>query len=229
MNYFVLDTETTGATNNTYGNPFTQSNKLCYVGCWTNLYHDWMLDVGRNPYGESMAQISGYMDQSELVVGFNIKFDLHWLRRYGSGNIVGKNLWDCQLAYFIMTGQKHPYPSLNDISEYYGLGQKLDIVKTEYWDKGIDTDQIPPEIVKEYLKQDVMLTAQIFEKQREELKNNPQLKKLIWYNCQDLAVTAEMEWSGIKYDMIKSTQIGDQLQLKIQEIDKELHRLINEK
>jgi hypothetical protein len=69
---------------------------------------------------------------AEILVGFNIKFDLHWLRKYGI-NFVGKRVWDCQLVHFILTGQQDTYPSLNSVAAYYDLGSKLDVVATEYW------------------------------------------------------------------------------------------------
>ena len=69
---------------------------------------------------------------------FNGKFDLAWLRRYNI-DFSSCRIWDCQLVHFILTGQKESYPSLNEVAEYYGLGTKLDQVKEEYWNNGIDT------------------------------------------------------------------------------------------
>lgn len=226
MKYLVLDVETTGATNDTFGNPFTADNRLVYFGGWSGSYWDFPIIYGNVPYGHSINQINRGIHGAELLVGFNIKFDLHWLRRYSCldwSNL--PDIWDCQLAHFILTGQTAPYPSLSDVCEYYGIEGKLDVVKTEYWNKGIDTDQIPEDVLREYLKQDVMVTQQIFELQKQELQKNPQLKRLIWYNCQDLKITAEMEWNGIKYDIKKSMEKGDFLEKRISEIDRSLSGL----
>jgi len=225
MNYSVIDTEVSGATNGTIGNSFSSGNKLVSVGCLNGVYLDWIVDRQGNPYGMALPEIHS-VTSGLILVGFNLKFDLHWLRRYGAVGLPFGDLWDCQAAHFIITGQKNPYPSLNDVSEHYGLGQKLDIVKTEYWDKGIDTDQVPVDVLLEYQKQDVLLTEQIFLKQIEYLKDKPQLKRLIWYTCQDLAVTAEMEWNGIKYDLKKSMGIGDGLADEIRRIDKMLRDVV---
>lgn len=226
IDYCVVDVECSGATNGTVANPFTRDNKLCYFGLWDGSYSDWLLDIGTLPYGDVIPQINQRIKVVSLIVGFAIKFDLHWSWRYGVRSWFGKNLWDCQLAHFLITGQQHKYPSLNEVAAHYGLGQKLDVVKTEYWEKGIDTDQIPADIVREYLKQDVMLTQQVFLKQIEDLKDKPQLKKLVWWNCQDLATTWEIEKNGIKYDMERSIEIGDQLQNRINDIDSSLQAIV---
>lgn len=42
------------------------------------------------------------------------------------------------------------------------LPRKLDIIKLEYWDKGIDTTEIPYEILKEYTIQDGESTLALF-------------------------------------------------------------------
>lgn len=227
MKYSVIDTETTGAVNNTHGNPFSQSNKLCYCGFWDGSYRDWSIDVGTSPYGPAMEDIDAQISKSPLLVGFAFKFDLHWLRRYGVSLRLDQNIWDCQAAHFILRGQKDPYPSLNEVAAHYGLGQKLDVVKTEYWDKGIDTDQIPPEIVLEYQKQDILLTDKVFQKQIEELKDKPQLKKLIWNTCQDHKVTAEMEYNGIKFNTQKSMDLGLGLEERIRQLDSRLRSFTN--
>lgn len=226
MTPLFLDVETTGATNDTYGNPFTDSNKLCYVGLLNSNYKSWVIDFNNEPYGHKIIDISKILRGSSIFhCGFNIKFDLHWLRKYGCIDTYQIPVWDCQLAHFILSGQKAKYASLNDVLEYYGLSPKIDIVKTEYWDKGIDTDKIPTEIVEEYLQGDVEKTAQVFEKQKKELEDKPQLKKLIWHSCQDLLTTAEMEWNGLKYDMGQSKTIGSQVEERIWTIDKTLNGL----
>src|SRR5690606_27629138 len=82
------------------------------------------------------------IEDATLLIGFNIKFDLHWLRRYGIRPNDKVRIWDCQLAEFIITGQQGAYPSLDGCCEKYGLGQKDDRI-SEYWKLGVDTTDIP--------------------------------------------------------------------------------------
>jgi DNA polymerase I-like protein with 3'-5' exonuclease and polymerase domains len=99
---------------------------------------------------------------------------------------------------------------------------KYDKVKLEYWDKGIDTPDIPLEVLEPYLEQDVRSTWKVFQKQIEELLGNEQLKRLIWYGCQDLLATQEMEWNGLKFDLDRSLKLGEECLDHIREIDRKL-------
>jgi DNA polymerase I-like protein with 3'-5' exonuclease and polymerase domains len=133
-----------------------------------------------------------------LVVGFNLKFDLHWSRRVGCP--MPKQIWDVQLAEFILSGQTIRYPSLEGVAQSYGLGGKESVIEREYWDKGIDTDNIPPDVLSRYCKRDIELTYQIYLKQKERFAENPKLLRLFKLQCEDLLVLLEMEANGQVYD-----------------------------
>ena len=217
MRSLVLDVETTISNK---GNPFDESNKLCYVGllnadktqCYTIEYDD-------EPYRHKLEEIQKEIDQAEILVGFNIKFDLHWLRRYGI-NFVGKRVWDCQLVHFILQGQQDSYPSLNGVSEYHDLGSKLDVVATEYWSNKIDTPNIPKEILEEYLIGDLHLTQKVYDKQLEEFaKCAKPMQRLISLHNQDLMVLEEMEYNGLLYDEHKAAILAKELEQQIKDID----------
>lgn len=154
---------------------------------------------------------------ADLVVGFNLKFDLAWLRKLGIDIFKIKKIHDCQLAEFILEDQKNPYPSLEETAIKYGLGHKLDIVKLHYWDKGINTDEIPWEVLSEYAEQDTDLTYLIYLKQLEQFDKYPNKFKLFKLACQDLLVLLEMEWNGLKLDSDlckeKANQLKEELSL----------------
>lgn len=163
MNVLTLDVETTISNK---GNPFDQTNKLVCVGV------KYLLDgkeLGNTIYYnlsniDELSDIQDDIFNADILVGFNIKFDLHWLRRIGI-DFTGKRIWDCQIGEFLLNNQLTPYPSLDGAAEKYGFPKKLDVVKTEYWDKNIDTSDIPREVLSEYLKQDLILTEQVFKVQ----------------------------------------------------------------
>src|SRR5579872_2583284 len=225
MRLCIFDDETT--TKNK-GNPFTRSNFLCSVGILVVddgievLYKD--LNFLINPNQELLDTIQKELDLADLVIGFNIKFDLHWLRRYGI-KFDDIKVWDVQIAEFIISNQKNTYPSLDDTGEKYGQGRKLDIVKTEYWDRGIDTPDIPAYILAEYLEQDVRLTYLCYLHQLTVLNDNPKKRRLISLSCMDLLVLEEMEWNGLKYEREKSILLGDRLAVEVQMVDKRLGEL----
>lgn len=213
INVLILDVETTTSNK---GQPFDQMNKLVCVGL------KWL---GKEPYisyGNEAKQ--EWFDQADMLVGFNIKFDLHWLRKEGI-DFSKCRIWDCQLGEFLLNNQKTPYPSLDQAAEKYGLEKKLDVVKTEYWDKGIDTDQIPTSILSKYLTQDLNLTEQVFLKQAALFKDNPKYP-LFKLQCMDLLVLEEMEWNGIYFDTKAAREKAVGLEKELDEIYKAITNLV---
>jgi DNA polymerase-1 len=156
------------------------------------------------------------VDEADLIIGFNFKFDYHWLQKIGV-NLSEKRLWDCQVCEFVLERQRNPYPSLDETSEKYSLGRKIDVIKTEYWDKGIDTDQIPWPILKEYAVQDAVLTYRVYETQQQHI-TTPRMRALLSLMFADLHILAEMEKNGITYDEELCATRGSELDAKINEI-----------
>lgn len=221
MKILTFDVETTTSNK---GNPFDETNKLVCVGLKRS-------DRIKNDilYSDTYAwrePLQREINQADLIVGFNIKFDLHWLRKIGI-DFSGKKIWDCQLGEFILENQKNPYPSLDQAAEKYGLPKKLDVVKTEYWDKGIDTDNIPRNILSEYLNQDLLLTEQVFLKQRELFQtSNKDQFKLFRLHCMDLLILEEMEWNGIVFNTEKAQQKVCEIKDELETIYKEFNGLL---
>jgi DNA polymerase-1 len=206
----ALDTETTIYNN---GNPYDSRNKLvCYS--WA----DYLGYGGAELWDGFSIDLRPY----DLVVGFNFKFDLHWFEKEGV-SFDGVEIWDVQIAEFIISCQTNRLPSLNDVCQKYGLPLKKDVVKTEYWDKGIDTDQIPWDILREYAAHDAWLTLQCYYQQIKEM--TPAQIKLCKLQCQDLKILREMECNGVPFDEnlchTKSLELDD----KISAINRELSQI----
>ena len=218
MKTLTLDVETT-ITNT--GHPFTKDNKLMLVGLDGHRVYD--IEFSADPHRESLEEIQVAVDSADVLVGFNIKFDLHWLQRYGI-NFKHKRIWDCQLVEFMLRNQSNPYPSLNGVAEYYEIGTKLDEVKENYWKNGIDTDKIPLNILTDYLNQDVDLTYKVYEKQVAELElpDHVNKKRLISLHNQDLLVLQDIEYNGLQYEYQHSITLGDELDEHISKLDNKL-------
>jgi len=209
MNVIALDTEITTWHK---GHPFDPRNKLvCYSYAAPER-------VGAHKWPDK-ERLQAYINQYDLYVLFNAKFDLQWFVKEGL-TYDPKKVWDCQLAHFIMTNQTHRFPSMNEVAEYWGLPQKPDIVKTEYWDKGINTDEIPWEILEEYAIHDAETTLAIYHKQNAELSGRK--RRLFLLQCQDLSLLREMEANGIPFDEELCQTRAKELDDKISEINKQL-------
>jgi len=210
---FTSDFETTTFNK---GSPFDLRNKAICLG----------IQVDRNageaifrPFTENIQQT---INEASLLVFFNAKFDLHWYTNIGI-TFEPCKIWCCQLAEFLLSRQTLSYPSLEEVASRYGLGNKLDIVKLDYWDKGIDTDQIPEAILSDYVKQDVALTYSIYLKQIKEFSNRPiALYKLFRLCCDDLLFLLEMERTGLPYDIDLCLKRSKEIEQKIEKIHLEL-------
>lgn len=221
--YLVIDIEGPIFNN---GHPFTPRNRLSLVGLFDgSSYHVYDIEHSGRPYGDAIKAIQALVDAADVLIAFNSKFDLHWLRRYGI-KFLHKKLWCLQYAEFCISGQVWAYPDLQTASILRGGVGKSDYIEKNYWSKGIETIHVPWHELKDYNEQDCKVEWDLFWAQVEFLKANPQLKKLIWHGSQDLLVTEEMEWNGLKYDLEKSKRIGDELLGMVGNCDSDLSKLI---
>lgn len=213
QNPVVVDVETTTAAK---GNCFNYNNRLVTI----------QLKCGDSPpiiltkenFNESVAILAA----ASVVIGFNLKFDLHWLQR--ELGFRAQCVWCCQLAEFIFSSQSWKYPDLNTTLLNYGFEPKLDVVKTEYWDKGIDTDEIPFDILAEYGAYDVEGTWNVFKKQVERFKTDKVNQfRLFRLHCNDLVVLQEMEFNGIVYDEASSKRRSQELLKQINHLEGQLN------
>ena len=215
MTPLILDVETTIFQK---GHAFAARNKLCYVGTYSE---GSSVFVGTPTI---LPDIGRQIVSASEVVGFNIKFDLHWLRREGIG-IGNRRVWDCQYAHFLLSGQREKYPSLDGVLNHYGLPPKMHVVEEEYWSKGIDTPNIPPEIMLEYLATDLERTYQVYVKQKEDFGKNPRLYSLFRLACADLLVLAEMEYNGLILDLDETLKKKLETIESLKKIEEQLNQL----
>ena len=211
MNILTLDVETTISNK---GNPYDSTNRLvcysyhCVDECsavqWTN----------RTP--TKLLNLLGWAD---LVLGFNFKFDAHWLTRHGI-SFQDKKIWDVQIAEFILSRQTNRFPSLNETCIKYGHPTKRDAVKEDFWDKGIDTDKIPWEILSDYAAFDAHLTYLCYCSQIKLM--TPEEIKLCRIQCEDMMILMEMEQNGLPFDEELCDKRSKELDSEIESLKAEL-------
>jgi DNA polymerase-1 len=198
----AIDTETTTWNK---GNPYDSRNSLvCFSICDGDCGLAFKWPDARSVLDDKLAV-------SNLIVGFNFKFDWHWLAK--ENVVINKSVWDVQIAEFIISHQKNVLPSLNETCIKYGIPTKKDVVATEYWAKGINTHEIPWEILQEYAAHDAYITLQCYYAQQECM--TPRQKLLCKMQCMDMGVLREMEANGILYDedlcIARSKEVDDQI------------------
>lgn len=163
------------------------------------------------------------ISKATLLIGFNLKYDLHWARRLGVLPPNGVRIWDCQIAEFIIRGQQGSYPSLNEALERFGLGQKDDKI-SEYWALGIDTPDIPVDELRLYNMRDVELTYKLFLAQLDYM--TPKLRRLCYIMGLDLLVLEEMEWNGVKLNVELCKQKADETTKELALVTTQLYDIL---
>jgi DNA polymerase I-like protein with 3'-5' exonuclease and polymerase domains len=204
MDEVYFDVETT--TKNT-GHVFTPENKLVSYSLVElpgskNVCFCYYTDPG------FLQPIRKAVSRPVVVVGFNLKFDLHWLNRSSVRLHPECKIWDCSLAEFVISGQQARFESLNDSLASYGLPLKHDLVK-DFWDAGVDTPDIPYPVLEEYNNYDV--TGLIALKEYQMGLMSPEQINLVYLMGDDLKALVHIEASGVKFNPEKTVELINQI------------------
>lgn len=141
-------------------------------------------------------------NMGEILVGHNLKFDLlyqmrddAWEEWLGHPTSI---IWCTQLAEYLIRGQVPKFPSLDQCSAKYGGTQKDDLIKG-FWDCGVRTQDIPMELLSDYLEDDVLNTECVY-LQQYCLADKLGMLPLIQSQMRALKATTAMEWNGMAFD-----------------------------
>jgi DNA polymerase I-like protein with 3'-5' exonuclease and polymerase domains len=192
----VIDLETSiknrgpDSIGNNKADPFVQDNQVVWTGIG---YPD-------NGYSTHKGALINELPEDKVIVGQNIKFDLHYLMREPKirKNIHRITIWDTQLAEYLLTGQQSKMISLDKLAEKYGGTLKDDRIK-EYWNADIDTEDIPDKEIEPYLVGDLENTKLVYQGQLERAKELDMLP-LIEAQMRALLATTEMEFNGMYFN-----------------------------
>ena len=119
-----------------------------------------------NWYSSMAAEkVQNDLDEADVLVGQNIKFDITWLRACGFK--YNGHLYDTMVAEYLRANARKWSLSLESLAKRYNVKQKeVDLIAPYLKDKKTFYD-IPADIVEEYGKADVIATEQVAVKQLE--------------------------------------------------------------
>jgi DNA polymerase I-like protein with 3'-5' exonuclease and polymerase domains len=175
------------------------------------------------------------LKDTTILVGVNIKFDLLYALREPQNLEAwmefvarGGNVWDCQLAEYLLRGMEpnSQMLSMDDMVPAYGGSLKIDEVKA-LWNAGIDTVDIDRDLLMRYLcgddsgLGDIGNTETIFLGQLAKARKTGQVKSIL-LNMGSLLCTVEMERNGMYVNRELGVKLASELTRKLEEITTEL-------
>ena len=114
---------------------------------------------------KAAEKVQNDLDEADVLVGQNIKFDITWLRACGFK--YDGHLYDTMVAEYLRAKSRKWSLSLESLAKRYNVKQKeVDLIAPYLKDKKTFYD-IPADIVEEYGKADVIATEQVAVKQLE--------------------------------------------------------------
>jgi DNA polymerase I-like protein with 3'-5' exonuclease and polymerase domains len=198
--YIVLDYETSIknvgelAVGDMKASPFHPDNKIVLAGR-TNNY------ITVETWVPTFKVMSHTFSDVELLVGQNIKFDLLYMLKVSTDvrDFHKAKLWDTMIVEYLITGMRSKYASLDKLSEKYGGTLKDNRIK-DYWDRGVDTEDISDRELRDYLEQDVLNTEIVFKAQWKKVIALGMMP-LVEAQMRALKATIIMEHNGMHFDI----------------------------
>jgi len=197
MRIVCLDTE--GA----YG-PNLSWNKGYYMTCCGIVTEEggernedlvWFDHRDVDPTVDGLKKIQSAIEGADVLVFHNAKYDIGILHSFGI-TFDDTKLHCTMVSDYLIEGQNKAFRyNLDSVAERYGLGQKHDEVRS-YWNKGVDTYDIPDWILGPYCIRDCHLTMDIYLKQLPRFMGQ-QLQKVVDLQNEATYVWTEMEENGL--------------------------------
>ncbi|MHB9151235.1 MAG: DNA polymerase I [Spirochaetales bacterium] len=173
------------------------------------------------PLEAAQRQLSRLFASKSLIVGHNIKYDLHIMRRIGL--TVGNRIFDTMIAAWIIDAESNSF-SLESLSErLLGLsGLSFETVV----EKGKTFDSVPIATASRYAAEDADFTFRLYMLLKEELEREKLGDIFNRIEMPLIPVLAEMEEKGIVVNAAELRSYGIELESELDGIEKKVWALV---
>ena len=174
MRVTVFDVETTEEGYKGSPNPYYPENKLISLGINKEYLFFWHPDLSDIDLKKNKKIVQDILDNTDLLVGHNIKFDLSWI--YSCGFKYEGKIYDTMIAEYVLHRGAKTKISLAECCLRRGLVRKATSIIDTYRGQGMTFKDIPPKDIEFYGRRDVDCTEELFNSQMQDLKkkvNNP--------------------------------------------------------
>ena len=205
--------------------PFNPKNILVSVGINDEYYftnHSERVDEG------CYYKIQAILDQTTLLIGHNIKFDLTWLLEAGF-KYEGR-VYDTMIGEYVLNRGIRKSLTLEMCCRRRRIGSKDDRIK-EFMDRGVSFENIPKDIVEEYGRMDVEITRKLFDSQMDDLRleKNRGLLRTIKMMNEFLLVLTNMERNGIHVNLTTLESVEKQYRAEFSYLRQKIDKIVYEK
>ena len=205
--------------------PFNPKNILVSVGINDEYYftnHSERVDEG------CYHKIQSILDQTTLLIGHNIKFDLTWLLE--AGFKYNGRVYDTMIGEYVLNRGIRKSLTLEMCCRRRRIGSKDDRIK-EFMDRGVSFENIPKDIVEEYGRMDVEITRKLFDSQMDDLRleKNRGLLRTIKMMNEFLLVLTNMERNGIHVNLTTLESVEKQYRAEFSYLRQKIDKIVYEK
>lgn len=147
---------------------------------------------------DSRDEFQAALDEADLVVAHNAKFDTIWL--YETGFNLSSPIWCTMIAEFVFSRAQRVALSLAETAYRYGVTAKKSELVDQMFKDGIGFEAMPLDTVDEYAEADVISCAEIFLEQAKSYEIRGGLFKTITLMNDMLEFLVEIERNGCYID-----------------------------
>lgn len=196
---YVVDVETTLISKDKYKTVYNTPPKYVCHG-WVSAVAQ--KDVVNIEWDHSdLYYIVDSIITDQIYVGHNISYDIFIASTFGNTHSKSLFIWDTMLAEYLLTNQIARMPSLEQCCENHGIAMRKDEEVAQMMKAGICPSTIPKDKLEEYLKGDLLMTKEVFKKQREQFYNHPPEWQVMFINQMFFLVnTLRASCNGMKID-----------------------------
>ncbi len=161
------------------------------------------------------------LSNAKYVVAHNAKFDVAWLREIGIDCNV--KIIDTMINEYVLNKGVRDKLSLEALSHKYDSVRKQDVLK-DMLNKGLNYSDLPKNLQISYLRDDILATADIFQKQERLFRENENYSLLPIRDlmCEFCSVLTDIERSGMAIDLDVLDQVDTDYQREQEELTRYL-------
>ena len=142
--------------------PYNGNNQIVSVGYKTHTAKEdylWFYHKEREPTENGKQILQNILDNTKLLIGHNIKFDLAWL--LSCGFTYDRAVFDTMVTEYAIARGVHRDLSLDGSCRRRKVRQKKKHLIQDYMKSGVSMEDIPANLVEEYGRGDVSCTYEL--------------------------------------------------------------------